>query len=108
MKTLPTNYRKNGYDHEVVYRENGLVVSKLTSIESGRFICFEVFKIKIQKPSQFFKNLTEEVEGTPSNEDWGITGFSVHTFEQALKKLEWLKQEKKIGRPKIGKRAEIQ
>jgi len=108
MKQLPTNYRKNGYNHEVVYRENDLIISKMTSIESGRFLCYEVFKVKIQKPGDFFKTLTEEVEGTPSNEDWGNTGFSVHTLTEALKKIEWLKQPRKKGRPKTGNSGIIQ
>lgn len=102
MKTLPTKYYKNGYNHEIVYRENDIIISKLTSNENDRILCFEVFKVKIQKPSNFFNTLTEEVEGTPSNEDWGRLGFTVHTMEQALKKVEWLKQTRMRGRPKIG------
>lgn len=108
MKTLPTKYKKNGYNHEIVYRENNTVISKLTSDESDRILCYEVFKVKIQKPSNFFKTLTEEVETTPSNEDWGTMGFTVHTMEQALKKIEWLQQTRKKGRPKIGKEGMIQ
>lgn len=95
MKTLSTKYRKNGYDHEIIFRERDYCISKLTSIESGRFICLEVFKVKIQKPSPHFSTLTEEVETTPSNEDWGKTGYTVYTIEEAQKKIKWLKEENK-------------
>lgn len=98
MKTLPTQYRKNGYDHEIIYRDTSYVISRLTSSGTNKFICLEVFKVKIQKPSQLFGNYTEDTETTPSNEEWGTDGFTVYTMEQALEKIEWLKRSKKPGR----------
>ncbi len=50
MITLPNNYTKNGYNHEVIFREKEYVISKLTSMETGHFICYEAFRVIVAKP----------------------------------------------------------
>ena len=92
MITLPNNYTKNGYNHEVIFREKEYVISKLTSMETGHFICYEAFRVIVAKPFTLKGVFYGEREQTPSNEHWGKYGFSVHTLEKAHKRIEDLKQ----------------
>lgn len=93
MKTLKEQFVKNGYLHTMVWRDNEYVITKLTDKFSGMFVCYEAFKVKIHKPSTFSFN-SEAFESSPSNEVWGKTGYSVHTLDEAHKKINQLKQKK--------------
>lgn len=102
MIQLPQTYKKNGYQHEIVFRDDVYAITKLTSIEDGRFICYEVFKIKKTKTITLNNNIIEARETTPSNEAWGKDGYSVRTLEDAYKKIELFKQRKwKSGKKEV-------
>lgn len=108
MIPLPKTYKKNGYNHEVIFRENDYIISKLTSFESGRFICYEAFKVRKNKSVEILGSVIEEKETSPSNEEWGTYGYSVHTYQEALNKIECLKNRRRGRKPKNGRKETIQ
>lgn len=101
MKKLETYFVKNGYNHLIVWRDEDYAISKLTHTCSGTFVCYEAYKIKKTKERILFGKVVEASELTPSNEEWGIDGFTVQTLEQAHEKINLLK-EKKIKNEKRG------
>ena len=92
MIKLEQTYKKNGYQHEIVFRDEVYAITKLTSMEDGRFICYEVFKIKKSNTFTIKGSIIEAREATPPNEAWGRDGYSVRTLEDAYKKIELFKQ----------------
>lgn len=102
MIKLPQIYQKNGYAHEIIFRDEVYAITKLTSNEDGRFICYEVFKIKKNKTTTLKGSIVEARESTPSNEAWGKDGYSVRTLEDAYKKIEIFKQRQwKSGKKEV-------
>lgn len=91
MKPLEPKYTKNGYDHEIVWRDADYAITKLTDTDSGNFSCYEAFKIKKRKTSMIGDRTIEGGETTPSNEEWGTHGYTVHKLEEAHIKINQLK-----------------
>jgi hypothetical protein len=94
MKQLEATYTKNGYNHEIVWRDEDYAITKLTDTDTGRFSCYEAFKVKKRKPSTIKGKIIEGGETTPCNEEWGKTGYTVMTLEKAQIKINELKNRK--------------
>ena len=86
MKKLETNFKKNGFDYELVKRNN---VSAIFAQKSeGRVIAYETIRIKIW-PDRKLNNRTLECgEYYPSTGSWGTDGFTYHFLHQAEKRFE--------------------
>ena len=79
MKTLLENIRRNGFDYNLVERNNK---SAIYEQKIGNFlVSYEVFKIKHKKGS--VKLNIEDYEGFPVDEDFGKTAWSVKSLEKA-------------------------
>lgn len=95
MKTLPTKFKKNSYDHEVIWRDETHAITKLTEPSTGKIVCYEAFEIQKTENVYIKNRLVEASESTPSNERWGKLGFTLRNVEDAHKKINQLKNAKK-------------
>lgn len=95
MVKLKETYNKNGFIHNLVWRDEKYAITKLLDEDSKKFVCFEVFRIKIRESGP--KNSMAEYprESTPSNESWGKLGFSVYTMQDAFDKIAIMKNKTK-------------
>ena len=91
MVKLKNQYKKHGYDHEIIWRDDEYAISKLCDEETGKQVCLEVFRIIIKTDPP--PNSTSEFprEAVPRDEEWGKYGYTVHTMEQAHEKVEMMK-----------------
>jgi len=91
MRKLEIQFNKNGYHHQQVYRQGDIAIYELTSLETGRILGYEVFEVQ-KFPERIIKGkMIDESEGTPSNEQWGIKGFTVWNKTAAMEKAEILR-----------------
>ena len=93
MITLPTEYTKSGFKYTQVKREGLVAIYKMQPIEESNLVWYEVFEIipqpdRVVGPNKYFSAAHEVV---PSDEKWGVMGFSVHFPEQAEKYFNILK-----------------
>ena len=91
MKQLETTFKKNSFIHNIVWRDADYAITKLTDPDTGRFVCFEAFKIRKKPESKLGGRVLPASEITPSNEQWGKYGYTVYTLEQAHNKINILK-----------------
>ena len=94
MVKLKEKYSKNGYDHEMVWRDENYAITKLTDSDTGKFVCYEAFRIRIKKSGPEKSTAEYPRECTPSNEEWGKFGFSTFTFEQAKSRIDMMANRK--------------
>lgn len=86
MKTLETNFKKHGYEYELVKRNT--VAAIFAQKSEGRVIAYETIRIKIC-PERIIKDrILEMGEYYPSSEKWGTDGFTYHFLHQAEKRFE--------------------
>jgi len=92
MVKLKNEYRKNGYDHTILWRDDEYAISKLCDDETGKQVCLEVFKIIIKKTPPPKSTSEYPREATPRDEEWGKYGYTVYTMEQAHEKIDMMRQ----------------
>jgi len=90
MKKIDLEYRKNGYIHRQVYRAEGIAIYETISPESGRRLGYEVFEVIKISERLIWGKLISERESPPSNESWGINGFTVWTIKASFEKVDML------------------
>jgi hypothetical protein len=100
MITLPKTYSKNGYRFEEVERIGDVAIYRQVDPDTGRTLAFEVFEVLKNKEKVIAGKALPAKEGTPSNEQWGLYGFTVWQFPEAEKKRDILLE--RINRRKIG------
>lgn len=91
MVKLKNEYRKNGYDHTIIWRDDEYAISELIDCETGKKTCLEVFKIRIKKTGPPNTKSEYPREVVPRDEEWGKYGYSVYTMEQAHSKVEMMR-----------------
>jgi hypothetical protein len=94
MRKLPTIYNKNGYEHQVLWRDEEFAITEVRDLETKMVYCFEAFKIKVRKPSEIKGKNYPASESSPCNESWGVYGFTLPTLEKAKNKINQLKLKK--------------
>jgi len=81
MKPL-TKYAKNGYDFTIVKEKDGWAIAKGISRTTGREN-WEVIEIQSHNGIMRGNNWVEPCYYPPSNNQWGVKGFTAVTQEQA-------------------------
>ena len=98
MKIL-TKYSKNGYDFTIVKRENNLAIAKGDSRNCAA-VNWEVIEIQSHNGLKMGENWVEPAEFCPSNEQFGIKGWTAfnerHAWELFEKKKEFLSAENTV------------
>ena len=82
MKKL-TQYAKNGYDFKIIQRENNFAIAKGESRISSA-INWEVIEIQSHNGLTMGGVFMPAAEFPPSNEQFGIKGWTVTSEERAL------------------------
>lgn len=98
MVKLKEIYNKNGFIHNLIWRDEEYAITRLIDEDTKKFVCFEAFKIKIRESGPGNSTAEYPRESTPSNEAWGKYGFSVYTEDEAKNKIELMK--KRFGKNK--------
>jgi len=91
MKPLKEFYRKNGYNHKVLWRDDEYAITEVSDQDSNRVCCYEAFRIKRHKGKNTDIIKVEPFESSPDNESWGKTGYTANSFEDAKTKINKLK-----------------
>jgi hypothetical protein len=86
MTPLPTTYRKNGYDYELIERKGDTAI--FSQKDGGKIIAFEVFEVIKQKEWSAFGKTYPPKETIPPTESWGTNAFTVHSIGLARYKAE--------------------
>lgn len=88
MKTLPKTFSKNGFDFERIDRRGDLAIFR--KHKKSRCVSYEVVRIQSHDGYAIAGKQIEAGECYPSSESWGTHGFTVASYEAALKFLsEW-------------------
>lgn len=94
MVLLKAETTKPGYNLKQKWRDGHYAVYELTDNETGKFVCLEVFKIKIRETGPPQSKSEYPRESIPHDEAWGRDGYTVYTMEQAQEKINIMKQRK--------------
>jgi len=81
MKQL-TEYAKNGYDYKIIQRENNFAIARGESRISSA-INWEVIEIQSHNGLTMGGVFMPATEFAPSNNQWGIKGWTASNEEQA-------------------------
>ena len=97
MKTLES-YRKNGSVFRLIIRSGDLAIFEGKSI-TGSAITYEVIHVLSHNGREIAGKWCEPAEYPPSNEQWGVKGFTCVTPDQARDRfeVEILKERQKPG-----------
>ena len=91
MKLLETKFTSNGFNFEQVFREGDFAVYKKWK-EGRDYKGFEAIKIKRHNGYTIAGNYCPPAEMYPSNEQWGVSGFTCLTLQLAFGKIEKMKE----------------
>ena len=82
MKKLEKKFSKRGFKYSEVKREGDTALYKLTRNDIHHYEIFEVMK---HKECTIKGNLIPAREATPSDEQWGTSGFSTPNKDKAFR-----------------------
>ncbi len=87
MKPLEKHYKKNGYAFNLVTRIDDVAIYEQIIPEIGRIGGYEVFRVVKHPEKNINGRIIEARESTPSNEQWGVLGFSVSSISEAKARM---------------------
>jgi len=99
MDVLPQTKSKNGYEYNLVKRNDKAAIYEQVDPEFPQFKGYEVFQITVTKPSRIQQKNGEkagmwyqypETEKFPGNEDFGKIAWAYSTLGSAQKKFDEL------------------
>lgn len=86
MKKLE-KYSKNNYKFEIIHRDGDWAIAKGTPKE-GSHVTWEVIQVQSHNGIYMGENWVDAKEFPPSNNQWGMKGFTAMNKEHAFKILE--------------------
>jgi len=102
MKKLDNYIRKNGFDYELVERNDNVAIYKQVdnTLSQQMIVSYEVFIIKTRKEGRIGDNIIEAGEIFPSNESFGKSAWTYtinkvdqsQALKKAYKKYNYLSQ----------------
>jgi len=108
---MKKSYKKNGFVFNEVSRRGDIAIYSQHLKENSPALYYEVFLVQIHKerimPSG---KLAPERETCPSNEKWGLEGFTFRNLADAQTKAMFLQQkveDRKLGKGKSFKTIEV-
>lgn len=93
MRTLPTEFSKNGFDYKLIVRDTyrAIFAQKL----EDKDYAYEVIRIKSYPTREVSGSIIEEGEYYPSTNSWGTDGFTFKDYHKAMDKYLKLEAPKK-------------
>lgn len=83
MKTIPREFNRHGYRYTLVSRISDIAIYRQ---EKFTHCNFEVMVIRKRKSDNDFTGAKTGDEYMPSPEEWGIYGWTLTTYEEAIRK----------------------
>lgn len=87
MKTIPEQYTRNGFCHQLIRRKGNVAVYKQ---EKDIYKAFEVVVIRTMKKDNALTGQMTGDEYLPSSSDWGLFGWTYRSEDDANRKFEEL------------------
>ena len=84
MKKLAEKYNKNGYQFELVERTGDVAI--YSQHLENRIVAYEVFEVQKYQERIIAGKIIPASEATPSNEQWGIKGYTYWNLDRAKEK----------------------
>lgn len=81
MKELELEIRKGGFLYKQMLRTDN--VALYSQWDGGRIVCYEVFRIKIQKERKWKSKTFPRKEVYPRNDDFGYSAWAPSSYERA-------------------------
>jgi hypothetical protein len=100
--TLPTTFRSDGFDFQILNRE-GEVALLAKKKPKWNFSIYEVVRVQVWPDELIKGRFTPEREAMPRSEQWGVHGWSFADMDDARRKfyeLVSVKQRKAARRPR--------
>jgi hypothetical protein len=92
-KSLPSRFRRDGFNYRQLVRERDLAIYEQTwSGCSEPSICYEVIRIRWREGFQIGGRFVEPAEVYPSSGAWGVDGFTITDKDTAFAKLRELQK----------------
>ena len=85
MNTLPTSFKKNGFDFEQLDRVGNIALFAKSKGKAPS--TFEVVRIGSHNGFTVMGNVIPPAETYPPSEKWGVDGWSYNDREQAVNKF---------------------
>jgi hypothetical protein len=87
-KSLPTRFRRDGFEYRQIARERDAAIYEQTwSGCAEPSLCYEVIRIRRREGFQIDGRLVEPAEVYPSSAAWGVDGFTLTDKDAAFAKL---------------------
>lgn len=86
-KTLPLNFRKNGFDFHQIWREGDKAIYKKTHDSAPDHPSFETIRIKTHDGYVIAGKTVEPAECYPSHEEWGTHGWTYTDLDKAKERF---------------------
>lgn len=102
-RPLGDSYSKNGFHYELILRRDDLAIFKQRLRPGVGCLAYELIRIKVAPATVIMGKEVPEREIAPSNESFGVDGWSYPTLELAKAKMRKLEADKLLGNPKKGK-----
>lgn len=81
MKKLELEIKKNGFVYKQEHRTDN--VALYSQWDEGRIICYEVFRIWVQKAREWNGKTFPEKEVYPRDEDFGYSAWAPNSLQRA-------------------------
>jgi hypothetical protein len=92
MIPLPSRYSKNGYSFTLVERVDNVAIYRQVDPQTTAIVAYEVFRVQKRPDKNIKGRLILSRETPPSNEQWGILGFTVRSISAAKERSTLLLQ----------------
>jgi hypothetical protein len=86
MRPLATEFKKDGFDHKVIRRENMVALVEKKHRDHS-LPSYEVVRIQTHEGYEIMGRYVEPSEFMPRTAEWGIHGFTYTDLEDAEKKF---------------------
>ena len=87
-KSLPTRFRRDGFEYRQIAREGNAAIYEQTWGGCAEpSVCYEVVRIRRREGFQINGRLVEPAEVYPSSGAWGVDGFTLTDKDAAFAKL---------------------
>jgi hypothetical protein len=88
-KSLPTRFRRDGFEYRQIAREGDAAIYEQTwSGCAEPSVCYEVIRVRRREGFQIDGRLVEPAEVYPSSGAWGVDGFTLTDKDAAFAKLQ--------------------
>lgn len=95
MKTLEKKFTYKEFEYSQILRDGNFAIYRQKLKDGGKSETFEVIIIDSHNGYEIAGQKIPPSEMYPSTNQWGVKGFTVLSYDDALKKLETLKKEEK-------------